>query len=154
MRHIGETLDHKLSANRVPLAGDQVPLMMLSAQFEGNSMKALATIIKKDKAGILRGLRSLEKRGLIRFQGEVTDKRKRLVYLTPTGHDLMGKIMIYVDEVGKQIINGITPAEIRGFYETLDKINTNCLKCLGKEGQTLDDFEEQMIINSKMTKDR
>jgi DNA-binding MarR family transcriptional regulator len=142
-------MDHILSVNRVPLAGNQVPLIMLSAQFEGHSMKDLANIIKRDKSGILRGLRSLEKRGLIRFQGETNDKRKRLVYLTPVGHDLVEQIINSIDTAEKQIKNGISTSEISSFYKILDRINANCLKITGK---TEDDFNFKRHLKGIMTK--
>ncbi|HAJ80494.1 MAG TPA: hypothetical protein DCO75_12075 [Fibrobacteres bacterium] len=151
MRHVGETIDHSLSVNNVPLAGNQMPLLMLSAQFEGHSMKDLADIIKRDKAGILRGLRSFEKRGLIRFQGEASDKRKRLVYLTPIGHAMMKQIMQHLDAFEKQIKSGITPDEFRVFYKIIDKINSNCLKSLGEESKIIHDFnfDEHLKVNTK-----
>jgi DNA-binding MarR family transcriptional regulator len=150
MRHVGETFDYTLSVNNVPLAGDQLPLLMLSAQFEGHSMKDLANIIKRDKAGILRGLRSFEKRGLIRFQGEATDKRKRLVYLTPLGHAMMKQIMKYLDVVEKQIKNGITPDEFNGFYKIINKINANCIKILGEESKIIHglNFDDHLKLNT------
>lgn len=48
--------------------------------------------------------------------------------------------MINHNEIEKQMKNGITSTELSGFYKPLDKINDNCLKYLGKESQTLDDF--------------
>ena len=150
VRHVTESIDHTLSVNNVPLAGNQLPLLMLSAQFEGHSMKDLANIIKRDKAGILRGLRSFEKRGLIRFQGEATDKRKRLVYLTPMGHAMMRQVIEHLDVFEKQIKNGITPDEFRAFYKTIDKINSNCLKSLGEEREIFHhlNFGEHLELNT------
>jgi DNA-binding MarR family transcriptional regulator len=138
MRHMGITMDHVLSINKIPIASNQAPLLMLSAQFEGHSMKDLASIVKKDKAGILRGLRSLEKRGLIRFQDDYTDMRKRLVYLTPIGNELVERIFKQIEPVEKQMIAGVTAAELENFYKVIDKIKFNCLKNIGKED--LDDF--------------
>lgn len=140
-RHIGETIDHTLEVNKVLLAGNQVPLLMLSAQFEGHSMKELSNIIKRDKAGILRGLRSFEKRGLIRFQGDATDKRKRLVYLTPAGHAMMKKIIGQFDAFEKEVKVGVTPEEFNMFYKVIDKLNANCLKTMGDKGKDFNNFD-------------
>ncbi len=128
MQHIGETMDRAFAVDRFPLAGDQVPLLMLATQFEGHSIQDLAGIIKKDKAGVFRGLRSFEKRGLIRFQGDVSDKRKRLVYLTPRGIDLMERIIAKTERLEKRIIRGIIAAQLDQMYGTLDKISANCFK--------------------------
>lgn len=152
VRFIFNALDHILSINKIPLAGDQVPLLMLSAQCEGSSMNDLAKIIEKDKAGILRGLRSLEKRGLILFKDAATDRRKRLVYLTPMGHDLLEQIMKNIGEIEKQIEKGMTIAERTNFCNVLDRIRVNCLKLTGKEGKPLDDFDFEKIIEMNKTR--
>lgn len=131
-------MDHAMSINKIPIASNQVPLLMLSAQFEGHSMNDLANIVKKDKAGILRGLRSLEKRGLIRFQDDATDKRKRLVYLTSDGKELVERIFKQIEPVEKQMIAGIAAVELESFYKTINKISFNCLHSVGKE--EWDDF--------------
>jgi DNA-binding MarR family transcriptional regulator len=154
VRHVGETIDHTLSVKNIPLAGNQLPLLMLSAQFEGHAMKDLADIIKRDKAGILRGLRSLEKRGLICFQGENTDKRKRLVYLTPMGHAMMKQTMKHLSAFEKQIKNGITTAEFVIFYKIMDKINANCLKCLGEKSKSIHNFNFTERVRLNTTKRR
>jgi DNA-binding MarR family transcriptional regulator len=128
MQHIGETLDRSLAGENFPLAGDQVPLLMLSAQFEGRSIQDLAGIIRRDKAGILRGLRSFEKHGLIRFKGDATDRRKRLVYLTPEGLALMERIVAKTEAIESRLICGIAASELERMYATLEKISTNCFK--------------------------
>jgi DNA-binding MarR family transcriptional regulator len=141
VRYLGKAIDHLMSVNNIPLAGDQIPLLMLSAQFEGSSMNDLAKIIERDKAGILRGLRSLEKRGLILFKDAAMDRRKRLVYLTSTGHELLEQIMKNIGESEKQIEKGMTVAERTTLCNVLDRIRVNCLKLTGKEGKALDDFD-------------
>lgn len=146
VRYLGKALDHFMSVNNIPLAGDQIPLLMLAAQFEGSSMNDLAKIIERDKAGILRGLRSLEKHELILFRDTTTDRRKRLVYLTPTGHDLLEKIMKNIGEVEKIMENGITIDERTNFYDILYRIRVNCLKLTGKESKALDDFDFEKVI--------
>jgi DNA-binding MarR family transcriptional regulator len=128
MRHMAETMDHALAADNFPLAGDQVPLLLLSAQFEGRSIQDLAGIIKKDKAGILRGLRSFEKRGLIRFQDDAADRRKRLVFLTLKGLELMERMVAKTEAIEKRLIRGIAAAELDRLYATLGKISANCFK--------------------------
>jgi DNA-binding MarR family transcriptional regulator len=128
IRHMTETIDHALAAENFPLAGDQAPLLLLSAQFEGRSIQDLAGIIKKDKAGILRGLRSFEKRGLIRFQDDASDRRKRLVYLTLKGLELVERMVAKTEAVEKRIIRGIAAGELDRMYATLAKISANCFK--------------------------
>ena len=128
MQHIGEILDHSLASERFPLAGDQVPLLILSAQFEGRSIRDLAHIISRDKAGVLRGLRSFEKRGLVRFQGDASDRRKRLVFLTPEGLELMERIVAKSEAMERRLVHGITASELDRMYATLGKISANCFK--------------------------
>jgi|SRR5271157_4928653 DNA-binding MarR family transcriptional regulator len=141
VRYLGKALDHFMSVNKIPLAGDQVPLLMLAAQFEGSSMNDLAKIIERDKAGILRGLRSLEKHGLIRFQDTAADRRKRLVYLTPIGHDLLEKIMKSIGKVEKILENGIDIVTLKNFYAVLDIIKSNCLKITGQKSESIGDSD-------------
>jgi DNA-binding MarR family transcriptional regulator len=131
MRHIHECIDRTFVAENIPLVGDQVPLFMLSSQFEGSSIMDLAGIIKRDKAGIFRGLRTLEKHGFIRFQCDAHDRRKRLVYLTSLGNNLRERILKKMEEVDDLISQGITAKELELMYAVFDKISANCLKILG-----------------------
>jgi DNA-binding MarR family transcriptional regulator len=152
VRYLFKATDHILSVNKIPLAGDQVPLLMLSAQCEGSSMNDLAKIIEKDKAGILRGLRSLENRGLIQFKDAATDKRKRLVYLTPSGQDILKQIMKNIGKIEKQLEKGTTIAERTIFFNVLDKIRVDCLKLTGKDGKASDDFNFEKVMEMNKTK--
>jgi DNA-binding MarR family transcriptional regulator len=138
MRCISFAMDHAMLVEKISISSNQAPLLMLSAQFEGHSMNDLANIVKKDKAGIFRGLRSLEKHELIRFQDDETDKRKRLVYLTSSGKELVERIFKQIELFEKKITENITSAELESFYKIIDKINFNCLKSIGKDN--FDDF--------------
>lgn len=152
--HIARTIDHTLLVNNIPLAGDQVPLLMLSAQWEGSSINDLAKIIEKDKAGILRGLRSLEKQGLIRLQDAAADRRKRLVFLTPKGYALVERIMKELKKIDINIKKGITSAERKNFYKVLCRICDNCLAFPRKEGNALEASDFVNGIEKNTTKHR
>jgi hypothetical protein len=71
---------------------------------------------------------SFEKRGLIRFQDDASDRRKRLVYLTLKGLELVERMVAKTEAVEKRIIRGIAAGELDRMYATLAKISANCFK--------------------------
>jgi len=131
-RNIGVTIDRFMELNNISLRSDQGPLLMVSAEFQGHSMKDLSLIFHRDKAGVFRGLRSLEKIGMIRLEGDSADKRKRLVFLTPAGETTVRELLRIIADAETKIIEGIPAEELNCFYKVLDFINLNCMKNIEK----------------------
>ena len=127
-RNIGVTIDRCMESNNISLRSDQGPLLMVSAEFQGRSMKDLSLIFGRDKAGVFRGLRSLEKSGLVRLEGDTADKRKRLVFLTPAGKTMVKELQKIIADTETKIIEGIPAKELTCFNKVLDAINLNCMK--------------------------
>ena len=154
VRHIAEAIDHVLFINKIPITSGQLPLLMLSFKFEGYSKKELAGILKRDNAGVFRGLRSLEKRGLVRFRRDDSDKRKRLVYLTPKAHRIRASIHEQKKRNEKQLIAGLSAKEINSLYAFLDIIDSNCRKIIDKKDSGSQDYRINNGLQKAMRKNR
>ncbi len=91
-------------------------------------MQEIARLTNQDKAGILRGLRSLERRGLIRFRKDPHDMRKRLVFPTKKARELSGRIVEDVEAFEKELLRGISPGERRIFLDVVRQLTDRCLE--------------------------
>jgi DNA-binding MarR family transcriptional regulator len=66
--------------------------------------------------------------GLVRRVEHGTDRRKRLIVLTPKGRRYCQELPGFLDGVDAQLLTGVTKAEYREFSRILDRIVTNAEK--------------------------
>jgi len=150
MKHFSEIINRRMNLEKSDISFEQFPLLLVSKMFEGCSMQEIARITHRDKAGVLRGLRSLEKHGYIVFKSDKNDLRKRLVYSTKKSHDLTLKIMDEVQKIEKELFSGISESELDAFYKTLDKIGQKCSEMANvKPGTSWYDFNDGLICKYK-----
>jgi DNA-binding MarR family transcriptional regulator len=127
LKHFAELINQRLLLDKSPISYEQFPLLMAAIQDEGSSMQEIARKGRQHRAGILRGLRALEVRGLIKFRNDPGDRRKRLVFSTPRARELSARIMNYVMALEKEVFHGIPADEMRAFLGVVEKSNVRCL---------------------------
>jgi DNA-binding MarR family transcriptional regulator len=127
LKHFAELINQRLLLDKSPISYEQFPLLMAAIQHEGSSMQEIARIGRQHRAGILRGLRALEVRGLIKFRNDPRDRRKRLVFSTPQARELSARIMNYVMALEKEVFHGIPEDEMRAFLGVVEKSTIRCL---------------------------
>lgn len=105
--------------------GVQLPYMgvMLILDHEGpiNQMR-LGEITTVDKATMVKLLDSMEESGLLRRKPDPTDRRVKLVELTPKGRALLPKIMKMREEIEERFLAPLTKNEISEFRRLVTKL--------------------------------
>lgn len=83
---------------------------------------ALAREIGADKTRIIGVLDDLEERGLIRRQPDPTDRRARLLSLTPTGHRLRDTVQEAIQQREERLLARLPEDDRRGFLNALQAL--------------------------------
>ncbi|MGA2507124.1 MAG: MarR family winged helix-turn-helix transcriptional regulator [Chitinispirillaceae bacterium] len=128
LKYFAELINRRMLLDKSAITYEQFPLLIITIHCEGCSMQEIARITHQDKAGILRGLRSLEMRGFITFKNDPDDLRKRLVFSTQKARDLSIKIMNEVKALEKELFHGIPADEMSAFFSVIKKVTDKCLE--------------------------
>ena len=105
---------------------EQVPILFM-VYFSGEdllSQQEIANMLQKDKSGIQRSLRTLERDGYLRIVPDSIDRRKNLIQLTPAGKMVVEKAIETAETIDKQVTDQLTTEELDAFLATLRKISS------------------------------
>ncbi|MGA0559612.1 MarR family winged helix-turn-helix transcriptional regulator [Larkinella sp. VNQ87] len=104
---------------------EQLPvLFVVNCSTEGLlSQQDIANILQKDKSGIQRSIRTLERDGYLRVTPDSIDRRKNLVELTPAGKLIITKIIETAQKLDREVTNQLTPDEVTTLMKLLKKIS-------------------------------
>ncbi|GAB2527648.1 MarR family winged helix-turn-helix transcriptional regulator [Spirosoma aerophilum] len=105
---------------------EQLPVLFV-AYFWGTelpSQQEIANQLQKDKSGIQRSIRTLERDGYLRVVADNADRRKNLIQLTPAGKLIMEKILETADMFDRQLTSQLTTEEVDSLVSVLKKIST------------------------------
>lgn len=90
---------------------------------QGIAQQTLAERIVKDKASLSNLLNNLERKGYVCRREDASDRRNKLVYLTPEGERLWERILPILDDVYTQAERIIGLERIRSLSEELEEIH-------------------------------
>ncbi len=85
----------------------------------------IADFLKRDKAQIARLIKELISQGLIVSHACPTDKRSRLLELTPAGQSVMQELQLAEKAAVNQMIKGLTEQELQQFLQVTSKMGEN-----------------------------
>ncbi|GAB3916716.1 MarR family winged helix-turn-helix transcriptional regulator [Larkinella terrae] len=117
-------------ANRdLAKAGSSLQLEQLPVLFVVNcspegllSQQDIANILQKDKSGIQRSIRTLERDGYLRITPDSIDRRKNLIQLTPAGKMIIEKIVNTAKKLDEEVTSQLTPEEVETLVRLLRKV--------------------------------
>jgi len=87
-----QALQRVLKRNNIDMTFEMLQVLSSLWQEQGISQQALAEKTAKDKACMTNLMVNLEKKGWIMRQEDPTDRRNRLVYLTPAGEEISSRV--------------------------------------------------------------
>lgn len=118
-------VNRELSKSGSSLQVEQFPILFLLAHStEGSlSQQEIANFLQKDKSGIQRSIRTLERDGYLRITADDNDRRKNLVQLTPAGKVTIEKISEMAATINQEITSQLTPEEVSTLLKLLKKIS-------------------------------
>lgn len=128
--HIGHLMVRKanrgLDQQGFSLQFEQFPVLFI-IYFAGNeqlSQQEIANMLQRDKSGIQRSIRTLERDGYLRIVPDSNDRRKNLIQLTPAGKMAVEKAIESATILDQQVTDKLTPEELDALLKTLNKIST------------------------------
>ena len=103
----------------------QWALLEMCYRGEANSPSSLSRVIPIDTAAVSRHLDKLKERGLIQRRRSSRDRRSIRVSLTPTGRDLVPKLLPCVESNNAKFLKGITVEEQATLISIIQKMLQN-----------------------------
>lgn len=104
------------------------------------SQKVLADALEIELPSLMRTLGQLEEHGYVKRRCCDTDKRARIVSLTPQGTDILKQIEARIMQIRAELLNGISHQELNEFERVISLISANAM---AKLNQTDDPFSEK-----------
>ena len=99
-------------------------LLTLSKQNKINQ-KILSQAVNKDQPTLTRMLDILERKALVERHLSKEDRRSFSVHITEKGLDLTEKLIPYIEDIFKKILNGISEKDLKTYLDVLTKIDNN-----------------------------
>lgn len=103
---------------------EQFPVLFV-AYFSGDdllSQQEIANMLQKDKSGIQRSIRTLERDGYLRVAADSVDRRKNLIRLTPAGKMVIEQALQITATMDQQVMSQLSEDERNAFLATTRKI--------------------------------
>lgn len=128
--HVGHLMARK--ANRelarlgFTLQIEQFPVLFVT-YFAGEellSQQDIANMLQKDKSGIQRSIRTLERDGYLRIVPDSIDRRKNMIRLTPAGKMIIEQAIKTTETMDQQVMSQLSQEEREAFVNTTRKIIT------------------------------
>ena len=91
----------------------------------GSTQAMLAAELEVEAITTGRMIDRLQKAGFVDRQTDPSDRRAWLLYVTPAGMDLLGRLHTTVDAVMEEVLAGFSQAELDGFLPLLGRLRDN-----------------------------
>lgn len=118
-------LDKNFRKANIKLTRQQWSVLAVLWEEDGYTQSQIAEKTFRDDPGVTRLLDNLERSGyLMRIVGR-TDRRQRLIYLTPKSKEVKREAIKIMDETIRNVIKGIPIEDIKVFKKTFEKIYQN-----------------------------
>jgi DNA-binding MarR family transcriptional regulator len=125
---LGCLINEVLIANSINLTREQwVVLIKLNKQ-SGLAQNELAFITERDKTSLTRLINTMERKNLVFRKISKSDKRIKLVYLTDFGKSEYNNALPIMQNIIKNLQQGLSQKEIENTIHTLQKLQKNLTK--------------------------
>lgn len=122
---MGRRLKQNFHQAGLPITSQQWQLLVQLWQRNGRTQQELANILSKDKTSITRLVDNLEKSGMVERREDPADRRNRLIFLTPHGHDILqpcfAQALVTIGEATK----GVAEEDLATCKQVLNQIFQN-----------------------------
>ncbi|MEV6106740.1 MarR family transcriptional regulator [Streptomyces sp. NPDC051940] len=128
LMHAGHVLNTKLTAALAEAGISQrEQCVLIHALEEERTQIQLAEIAHLDKTTMVATVDRLEKAGLAERRPSTTDRRARIIHVTPTGRDTAERGQEIVDRVHGEVLSAIPEAEREIFLSVLGRLTEGVL---------------------------
>lgn len=118
-----QTIQRVLKSNSIDMTFEMLQVMHRLWKEPGVSQQYLALQTAKDKSCLTYLINNLEKKGWVERQEDPSDRRNRLIHLTPEGEALSLRVRPLLNEIYHQVGIGMTPKQIESFMKLLNKLD-------------------------------
>jgi DNA-binding MarR family transcriptional regulator len=118
-------IQNKLKENNVDLTFEMLQVLACLWQQDGINQQEIANITVKDKASMTYLLDNLTKRTLVKRQEDDSDRRNKLIFLTPKAKQLRTAIQPYLNDMYETAGLNIDTNMLKECMDVLDKIERN-----------------------------
>lgn len=118
-----QTLQRILKRNSIDMTYEMLQIMHCLWHEQGVSQQILAEKTAKDKACLTNLMGNLEKKGWITRREDPSDRRNRLVYLTPAGEEVNDQIRPLVKDIYSEMGKQMGLEEIESCINQLEKLH-------------------------------
>lgn len=125
MRAVKEHTVKEFKTHKFPVTKDQWVILKRIADEDGSNQKEIAESTFKDPASLTRILDLLEKKGLVKRESSLNDRRTFIIRLTVDGKRLVDKMIPVVQEIRKRALKGISKSEEEIAKKVMGKIYNN-----------------------------
>lgn len=126
--HVGHLMakraNRELARLGFTLQIEQFPVLFVTyfAADDLLSQQEIANMLQKDKSGIQRSIRTLERDGYLRIVSDSVDRRKNLIRLTPAGRMIIEQAIQITETIDHQVMSQLSQEEREVFLATTRKI--------------------------------
>jgi DNA-binding MarR family transcriptional regulator len=118
----------KLREHNIDLTFEMMQILYCLWDNDGVNQQEIANITAKDKASMTNLLDNLTKRNMV-YRQEGTDRRNKLIFLTPEGKALKKKISPWIKSLHQTAKNNVNPQHLEELVTVMEKIRTNLVPC-------------------------
>lgn len=117
-------LQDKLREHQIDLTFEMIQILYSLWGKDGVNQQEIANNTAKDKASITNLLNNLVKRNLV-FRQEGSDRRNKLIFLTPEGKDMKKKVQPWIKALHQTAKNNVDPLHLVDLVRVIKKIRLN-----------------------------
>lgn len=125
---ISRLLSQNFKSNDIVLSREQWSILAVLWKKDGVSQQKLADLTYRDKPSTTRLLDNLEKENYIERRSHETDRRQKLIFLTPKGTQIKEEIIPVLNETINAATEGLTENQILNIKEAFLTIYHNIEK--------------------------
>ncbi len=125
VRSIAKKLMSRLREHGFSISMEQMAILHFLNTNNELIQQDVADFTGKDKSAILRQIDFLEENKYVVRVADQIDRRKKTLVVTKKGAELHQDFTKIDIEVGQELMNGITPADLETFLRVLAKIKAN-----------------------------
>lgn len=107
------------------ITAEQWQVLLNLSQQNNINQKVLSEIVKKDQPTLTRMLDILERKSLVKRQVSKDDRRSFCIEITEKGIALTKKLVPYIEDIFKKILDGISEEHLNIYLNVLTQIDKN-----------------------------
>jgi DNA-binding MarR family transcriptional regulator len=135
-RALRKRLEQRARETQLGLTRAQWSVLAHLARQEGINQAALAQILEIEPITLVRQLDRLQAAGLVERRPDPSDRRARVLFLTPTARPLLERIWTLAAVVREEAMAGLSEPERERLIELLLKIKSNLSESIGTTDET------------------